>query len=91
MTPRSLPGVLPMHHAKRRLIPLVLLAAAVAARGGGAQTGPVTTVRVTDKVLVKDCIRLGINLGGDNYYSGAALVKKRVCENFEGTSYRQSI
>ena len=50
---------------------------------------PITTVRVTGKVLVPDCIRLGINLGGDAYYSGAALVKNRVRENFEGTSYRQ--
>ncbi len=49
----------------------------------------VTTIRVTDRVLVKDAQRLGINLGGDAYYSGAALVKKRAQENFEGTMYRQ--
>ena len=49
----------------------------------------VTTVRITDEVLVPDCDRLGINLGGDAYYSGAALVKNRVRANFEGTSYRQ--
>ena len=48
-----------------------------------------TTVTVTDKVLVQDCQRLGINLGGDAYYSGAVLVKKRVCANFEGSTYRQ--
>jgi hypothetical protein len=50
---------------------------------------PVTTVRITDRVLVKDTIRFGINLGGDNYYSGAVLVKMRARENFEGTLYRQ--
>jgi len=49
----------------------------------------VTTVELTDKVLVKDTSRFGINLGGDAYYSGAALVKDRARENFEGTSYRR--
>ena len=49
----------------------------------------VTTIRITDRVLVKDVQRLGINLGGDAYYSGAALVKKRAQQNFEGTMYRQ--
>jgi hypothetical protein len=53
-----------------------------------AQDG-LTTVRITSKVLVANCDRLGINLGGDAYYSGAALVKRRVRANFEGTSYRQ--
>jgi len=48
-----------------------------------------TTIELTDKVLVKDTSRFGINLGGDAYYSGAALVKDRARENFEGTSYRQ--
>lgn len=48
----------------------------------------VTTIRVTDEVLVEDTMRLGINLGGDAYYSGAALVKKRARANFEGTMYR---
>lgn len=51
--------------------------------------GPqLTTIRITDRVLVSDTMRLGINLGGDAYYSGAALVKKRARENFEGTMYR---
>ena len=49
----------------------------------------VTTVEITDNVLVPLAVRFGINLGDDAYYSGAALVKKRVQENFEGTSYRQ--
>jgi alpha-L-arabinofuranosidase len=44
---------------------------------------------MTDKVLVKDTVRFGINLGGDTYYSGAVLLKKRSQQNFEGTIYRQ--
>ena len=47
-----------------------------------------TTIRITDKVLVKDVVRLGINLGGDNYWD-APYRKKRVQENFEGTLYSQ--
>ncbi|MBN2314972.1 MAG: hypothetical protein JXM79_13655 [Sedimentisphaerales bacterium] len=48
-----------------------------------------TIVEMTDTVLVKDTVRFGINLGGDTYYSGAVLTKKRAQENFEGTTYRQ--
>lgn len=48
-----------------------------------------TVVRLTGKVLVRDVSRFGINLGGDAYYSGAALTKLRSVANFEGTSYRQ--
>jgi len=62
-------------------------AACVAVRAGGP--ADVTVVEITEKILVPDCIRFGINLGGDTYYSGAVLTKKRSCENFEGTSYRQ--
>ncbi len=61
------------------LLPLAHLAAA----------GEVTTIEITDKVLVEDVSRFGINLGGDAYYSGAALTKKRTVANFEGTTYRQ--
>ena len=50
----------------------------------------VTTISLERKTLVQDCSRLGLNLGGDTYYSGAALVKKRTTENFEGVSYRQA-
>jgi len=49
----------------------------------------IIVVRITDRVLVEDCTRLGLNIGGDTYYSGAVLMKKRACFNFEGTSYRQ--
>ncbi len=48
-----------------------------------------TVVRITSKVIVKDVSRFGINLGGDAYYSGAALTKLRSVANFEGTTYRQ--
>ena len=51
--------------------------------------GQATRIELTDKVLVEDTVRFGINLGGDTYYSGAVLVKKRSQQNFEGTSYRQ--
>jgi len=56
---------------------------------GRRQDSGWTTIRLTDRVLVKDTVPLGINLGGDAYYSGAALVKKRAQFNFEGTMYRQ--
>ncbi len=42
----------------------------------------VTTVTITDKVLVKDCTPLGVNLNGRN------LLKKQVEVNFEGSSHR---
>ena len=58
-------------------------------RPAAGQSAEVTRIEITDNVLVKDTARLGINLGGDTYYSGAALVKKRTQENFEGTAYRQ--
>jgi len=67
---------------------LALLSIALAACCGAAAED-VTTIEITDRVLVEDVERLGINLGGDAYYSGAALVKNRARENFEGTMYRQ--
>ncbi|MBI5726012.1 MAG: sigma-70 family RNA polymerase sigma factor [Planctomycetes bacterium] len=48
-----------------------------------------TVVEITDKVVVKDTTRLGINMEKDTYYGGHHLMKKRIQENFEGTSYRQ--
>ncbi len=68
-----------------------LVIAAVTATGCGAKAAgrDGTTITITDKVLVSGTVRFGINLGGDAYYSGAALVKKRAVENFEGTTYRQ--
>ena len=70
-------------------VALLFVLAAFLPVGSAAETGGVTVIEMTDKVLVKDAVRFGINLGGDAYYSGAALVKDRARENFEGTSYRQ--
>ena len=61
---------------------------AIASCAAGAQEAA-TTIEITDTVLVKDCSPFGINLGGDAYYSGAALRKKRSVANFEGSTYRQ--
>ncbi|MBI5725179.1 MAG: sigma-70 family RNA polymerase sigma factor, partial [Planctomycetes bacterium] len=54
-----------------------------------APTDQVTTIEITDKVLVKDVSRFGINLSADKFYGGAAMIKKRAQDNFEGTLYRQ--
>ncbi|MBI5723102.1 MAG: sigma-70 family RNA polymerase sigma factor [Planctomycetes bacterium] len=58
-----------------------------------SSTDKVTVVEITDKVLIQDTRRLGINLGDnkncDNVWSGAAMIKKRVQDNFEGALYRQ--
>ena len=69
---------------------LVLLAGAGAiASSCAAAQNDVTTIEITEKVLVKDCSPFGINLGSDDYYSGAALRKNRSVANFEGSTYRQ--
>ena len=68
---------------------LVALSQQALRRAAAAAEPEPTVVELTDKVLVKDTSRFGINLGGDAYYSGAALVKDRARENFEGTSYRR--
>jgi hypothetical protein len=61
------------------LLPMILVAPAIAAEP--------TPIRITDQVVVKDAIRLGINTGGDNYWDGS-VVKVRAAENFEGVLYR---
>jgi hypothetical protein len=43
-----------------------------------------TTVRLTDKVLNEDAIRLGVHFSNDNYWD-SAISKVRLAENFEGT------
>jgi len=73
----------------QRLAGMVLALAALAGAGIAPAAERVTTVRLTDKVLVADTVPFGINLGGDAYYSGAALTKRRAHETFEGTTYRQ--
>ncbi|MBI5723799.1 MAG: sigma-70 family RNA polymerase sigma factor [Planctomycetes bacterium] len=54
-----------------------------------ASSGQATIIEITDKVLVKDTIRLGVNTGDDGVFSGCIAVKKRIQDNFEGTIYRQ--
>ncbi|MFG0248950.1 MAG: hypothetical protein ACF8OB_08695, partial [Phycisphaeraceae bacterium JB051] len=49
----------------------------------------VTQITLTDDVILKDVQRLGLNLGGDNYWSGAVYTKLRSQYNFEGCMYRQ--
>ncbi len=68
---------------------LCLWVPALVCSGAKASQADDIVVEMTDTVLVKDTIRFGINLGGDTYYSGAVLTKKRAQENFEGTLYRQ--
>jgi len=48
----------------------------------------VTQITISDEVLQKEIVPLGINVKGDSYYSAPAL-KVRFEENFEGTIYRQ--
>ena len=74
---------------RTRSLLAVLAATAALAAAGVAGAADVTTIRLTDTALVPDTVRFGINLGGDAYYSGAALVKQRAHETFEGTTYRQ--
>ena len=68
---------------------LVIATLTATACGAGAAERDVTTITLTDKVLVSDTVPFGINLGGDAYYSGAALTKLRAKETFEGTTYRE--
>ncbi|MFO8014420.1 MAG: hypothetical protein R6X20_14070, partial [Phycisphaerae bacterium] len=68
---------------------ILLGLAALASAHAGVAAENVTTVRLTGEVLVEDTVPFGINLGGDAYYSGAALTKLRSDETFEGTTYRQ--
>ena len=70
---RSLAAVLPS-----------LVLACLAAIAHGAEPVEVT---ITDKVLVTQTKRLGINTGGDNYYN-SAMRKVRAAANFEGVRYR---
>ena len=72
----------------RTMLVMLVLSATLSLAEDAFPDTETTTVRITDRALVKDTMRLGINLGGDNYYSGAVLVKKRARENFEGTLYR---
>ena len=48
-----------------------------------------TEITISDDVLVANTKRIGINLTGDNYFSGSVLTKMRITENFEGALLRQ--
>jgi len=48
----------------------------------------VTTIAVVDKVLHRDCKKIGMNLGADTVYSSAQLTKVRGTLNFEGSIRR---
>ncbi|NLF40322.1 hypothetical protein GX586_12825 [bacterium] len=50
--------------------------------------GAVTVVEMQTNVLVRDTIRLGLNMTGNNYYDSPTLVRRDV-KNFEGATYRQ--
>ncbi len=72
-------------HCSARTVSGTLLLLACIALGARA----VTTIQIGDAVLVSNCTRFGVNLGGDAYYSGAAYAQVRKALNFEGTAYRQ--
>jgi len=77
---------------KRRLAMTLVAVGVLSTSVGGAraqQADDVTTVEITDRLLVGECIRLGVNTGKDDYYSGAAFVKNRAAWSFEGITYRQ--
>ncbi len=49
----------------------------------------ITTVKITDKVILDKCKRFGINVGGDNPWEPN--LKSGTAINFEGTAYRTAI
>ncbi len=55
-----------------------------------ADIAEITTIEITNEVLVRNTIPLGINTTGDSYYGPGVMLKVRDAENFEGTSYRQT-
>ena len=67
-----------------RLAAMIL--AIVAPTAATARAAEPTVILITDKTLVEGTVPFGINLGGDAYYSGAALTKLRAHETFEGTT-----
>lgn len=62
--------------------------------GHGAEPaeGALATFTVTDEVLTPDIQRLGINMAGDAWYSGAITTKERIPHGgFEGVIFRQFV
>lgn len=53
-----------------------------------ADDSNLTTVTLTDEILVPDAHRLGINLEADAWWDAAQLTKLRDYRNFDGVNYR---
>lgn len=70
----------------KSLLP-VLGCALLAALPPPAGAQPVTTITLTDNVVVRDTERLGVHFGGDNFYD-SVILKRRVAESFEGSVNR---
>lgn len=66
---------------------LVLVALLVTAAWMHLPADEPVTITVTDKVLVSETTRIGINLCSDNYWD-SAILKMRAAENFEGLRFR---
>jgi len=69
------------------LILTAALACGPAALPAADRADGVTQIEVTDRVLVEDTMRLGINTCNDNYWD-SAITRTRVAANFEGVLYR---
>ena len=66
-----------------------LSAIIIALFSGFIQAAEPTVVKITDTPIRKDLKRIGLNLGGDSYYSGSILLKERIVNGgFEGIEYR---
>lgn len=61
---------------------LALAAASMLCSRASAADQAVTTVRITDKVILPDSSRFGFNVSSDNYYS-PAVMNRRLTLNFE--------
>lgn len=71
------------------LLAIFLSAAAPREHAQGTDNG-VTHLRVTSQVVLPGVTRLGMNLGGQNYYDSGQMLKNLLYRNpgFEGMSYR---
>lgn len=66
---------------------IIVTIAAIKPASAAEEQDSVTTIQITDQVLVENVERLGIHFGGDNYYD-SAILKQRVADNFEGGVHR---
>jgi alpha-L-arabinofuranosidase len=69
---------------------VVLAGATYPVQGASGPGNGVTHLRVTSQVILPGVTRLGINLGGQNYYDSGQIMKNLLFRNpgFEGMSYR---